>query len=767
MSREAITDRYLFDVFPEAQTASGLTDRLRASLEHVLATGEPHTPGIQRYDLPGDANADTALERYWSITNTPVLNAQGNVWYIIHETVNVTASVLAERQLRESQQREQHIQSRTDALQLAQAEALYQKERLYSLLMQAPVGIGIFQGEGHIVELVNPMLGDLLGRDPEQLLHKSIFDVLPEVKQQGFGEILDAVLQEGKPFEQKELPVTLIRQGELEQRHFHIRYQALRDTRQQITGVMQIVYDVTEQVRARQMAEQSEAMLQLALEAGNMATFNFDVVQQQVARSANHDRLLGYEQNQLNWNIASLLLHTVEEDHAIVKEKFSQAMQTGLLDMEVRIRRVDGELRWMRNQGQVFYEQAQPVRIAGVMLDVTRQKAAEAALREQEQQLRLLTDALPVLISYIGTDERYYFANKAYEQWFHLNPENMLALYLKDVVGEETYRNIKPYFNQAMAGERMEFEVQMDNRHGHSRHVLTNYIPHVVQGKVEGVYVLITDMTEQKNARQHLQALTEELAQINNELAAANAEITASNRELAEINKQLSHTNVDLDNFIYTASHDLKAPIFNIEGLLQALQSELPAESLQQEVVQHIMRMMQDSIERFKRTIANLTEVTKLQKDNSKEVSLVQLPAVVGEVKLDLQQMIRESGAQVVVQMQECPAISFSEKNLRSIVYNLLSNAIKYRAPGRAPLVQLRCHQEPGYIVLTVQDNGLGMNAGQQQQLFTMFKRFHDHVEGSGIGLYMVKRIIENAGGKIEVASRVGEGTAFYVYFRH
>jgi signal transduction histidine kinase len=99
-------------------------------------------------------------------------------------------------------------------------------------------------------------------------------------------------------------------------------------------------------------------------------------------------------------------------------------------------------------------------------------------------------------------------------------------------------------------------------------------------------------------------------------------------------------------------------------------------------------------------------------------------------------------------------------------VYNLLSNAIKYGSPKRVPLVRLGCRTTADYQVLTVEDNGLGMEARELSQLFTMFKRFHNHVEGSGIGLYMVKKMVENAGGHFEVESRLDQGSAFRIFFR-
>jgi signal transduction histidine kinase len=171
---------------------------------------------------------------------------------------------------------------------------------------------------------------------------------------------------------------------------------------------------------------------------------------------------------------------------------------------------------------------------------------------------------------------------------------------------------------------------------------------------------------------------------------------------------------------------------------------------------------MQGSVERFKRTIASLTEVVKLQKENSGEAASVDLAQVVEEVLLDLAPLAKQ---QVEVDLSNCPTIRILEKNLRSVVYNLLSNAFKYHSPERTLRVGIRCESTAEYQVLSVSDNGLGMEEGRVSQLFTMFKRFHDHVEGSGIGLYMVKKMVENAGGKIEVESQLGVGSTFRVYF--
>lgn len=267
----------------------------------------------------------------------------------------------------------------------------------------------------------------------------------------------------------------------------------------------------------------------------------------------------------------------------------------------------------------------------------------------------------------------------------------------------------------------------------------------------------VLDNTERQKARQQLEHLTQQLA-------ATNAELHLTNAELITTNDQLTRTNVDLDNFIYTASHDLKAPISNIEGLLHALREQLPPTAQQTEPVGPILHMMQSAVDRFKQTINHLTDISKLQQEHTQPTEQVNLAAIVENVRLDLLPFMEETGAHLEVALAGCPAIAFSAKNLRSVVYNLLSNALKYRHPDRVPRIRVTCQQVDGALRLRVADNGLGLDEVQQAKLFGMFRRLHTHVEGSGIGLYMVKKMVENVGGKIEVESEVGAGSTFTVY---
>lgn len=252
------------------------------------------------------------------------------------------------------------------------------------------------------------------------------------------------------------------------------------------------------------------------------------------------------------------------------------------------------------------------------------------------------------------------------------------------------------------------------------------------------------EVTEQVESRRQLQDLHKELAAINEEL-------TATNEELNESNTQLTRTNVDLDTFVYTASHDLKAPITNIEGIVLVLRDTLPAAVQQDGMGGHLQGLLNQTTTRFQVTITQLTDISRLQLAHKGPAEPVGLARVVEDVRLDLASALDAAGTQLTVEVALELVVSYSPVNLRSIVYNLLSDAVMYRAIDRPSRVRVHAEQTPQTVVLTVQDNGLGMSKVQQRQLFGLFQRLHTHVEGMGVGLYITKRLIENAASTIAV----------------
>ena len=376
--------------------------------------------------------------------------------------------------------------------------------------------------------------------------------------------------------------------------------------------------------------------------------------------------------------------------------------------------------------------------------ELVRQQAARYVVEQAAAEASRVLEGIPQIAWTAGPDGRNSYLNR---RWFdYVGEATPSAQELTTRMHPADFAMAVARWQRALAtGEALELECRLQDASGEYRWMLGRALPsRNEQGEIIQWIGTYTDIHEHKLALER---------------------IDQAQRLLRENNEELTKVNVDLDNFIYTASHDLRAPITNIEGLLQALLSELPAVPDPTTQVGVILNLMQDSVERFKRTIDDLTDVSKLQREHGPATEQVGLPAVVQDVLLDLEPLIYSTKARLVIEIADCPPIPFSQKNLRSVVYNLLSNALKYHAPARPPLVQLRAQCEHDHVVLTVQDNGLGLDEAGQQKLFGMFQRLHDHVEGSGIGLYMVKRMVENAGGRIAVASQLDMGSTFTVYF--
>jgi signal transduction histidine kinase len=225
--------------------------------------------------------------------------------------------------------------------------------------------------------------------------------------------------------------------------------------------------------------------------------------------------------------------------------------------------------------------------------------------------------------------------------------------------------------------------------------------------------------------------------------------------ELKGTNKDLNETNQELDNFIYAASHDLKAPINNLEGLLSLLRSDQNASS------KEILDRMDYSIAKLRKTICALTEVIKHDKSPVEDVEVNCFETLVNEF-VNEHHHVFEKGNVAITSSFDVNAITYSTTALKSILQNLLINAIKYRSNDRQCVIQVSSYKKEQAIVLEVKDNGLGIDLVKyQKKLFKMFSRLHDHVEGTGMGLYMVKRIVEKYGGAVEIESAPNEGTTF------
>ena len=276
---------------------------------------------------------------------------------------------------------------------------------------------------------------------------------------------------------------------------------------------------------------------------------------------------------------------------------------------------------------------------------------------------------------------------------------------------------------------------------------------------------------EKNEWRQYVASYHDELRGVNqqlrdslDELRRTRGEVSEKNAQLTSANAQLTAANLDLDNFVYAASHDLKQPVNNLVGLFDELRRTATFHDPEEA---QVLRLVQASLQELSTTITDLAAVVQEERPTGHQpTETVHLAGLVAEVAQALSREVQATQAHIGTDVAALPELPYVRSNLRTILLNLLANALKYRHPDRPPRVQVRAHREAGHPVLEVQDNGLGIDLDRYgSELFHLFRRFHpEAAAGTGVGLFLVNRLVLAHGGHIEVTSVAGEGTTFRLY---
>jgi two-component system, OmpR family, sensor histidine kinase VicK len=360
---EEITDRSLFEIFPDNPGLYGSKNEknLRRVLDKVLISKKPHNVSAMRYDI-ATKDSEEFISRYWTICNTPVLDEEGEIEYIINSPTDVT-----------------------DVIKMAHEEKLAhdavesQRSQLYSLFMQAPVAIGIFKGPDYIVELVNPPLCNLYGKTEDELFGQPIFDVLTEASNSGIEQILDNVLYTGEPYVGVEVPIPLLRHGKRDIVYCNFVYEPLHEPDGSISGVIAVATDVTEQVHNRQQLEESENRLAMALEAATLGVWDLDVKNDTVTTNQHYAQIFGFSDPTFVWPSNTIYQHVISEDQEVLRQSVKQAFfETGKLNVPIRIEWPDKSMHWIHIIGTVYYNaKKEPLRMLGTVQDITERKEQE------------------------------------------------------------------------------------------------------------------------------------------------------------------------------------------------------------------------------------------------------------------------------------------------------------------------------------------------------------------------------------------------------
>jgi ligand-binding sensor domain-containing protein/signal transduction histidine kinase len=289
---------------------------------------------------------------------------------------------------------------------------------------------------------------------------------------------------------------------------------------------------------------------------------------------------------------------------------------------------------------------------------------------------------------------------------------------------------------------------------------------------VEQRHELVTQNEELIGSQEEISAQRDLVALQNLELQKARAIIEEQNEKIMQRNetlekevekrtKKIVEYNQQLEQFAFISAHNLRAPVARILGLGQVLELSKADDVEAKVVTDKIVHTTRE----LDRVVKDLNTILEIRKDNVLAVSEVSFEEELAMVKATLEKEVAENHARIAADFSACPKVQTVKPYLDSILINLVSNAIKYRDPDRLPVINISTSCEAGYVCLQVQDNGLGIDLqAYGDKLFVLYSRLHSHVEGKGMGLYLVKTQVTQLGGKIEVDSEPGKGTTFRIF---
>ena len=386
--------------------------------------------------------------------------------------------------------------------------------------------------------------------------------------------------------------------------------------------------------------------------------------------------------------------------------------------------------------------------------EINDRKRAETALRQSEEQLRLTTDALPVLIAYVDNQQRYRFNNRAYEDWHGKPISDIQGRHIRDLLGEAFYQKIQAHIETALSGQRVTYEIRSNHQDGRLRDVKVTYVPHVGENQeVKGFFTLVSDI---------------------------------SDRKAIERMK---------DEFVSVISHELRTPLTSIHGSLKLLATgRLGALS---EEGQQMLKIADENTDRLVRLVS---DVLDLQRIESGKVAMDKRICDASDLMVQATEAMQGMAQQHQITLSTTPVsipLKADPDYIVQTLTNLLSNAIKFSQSGRTVWLtadlgtetsEHRMQKVEGrmqnversqskiqnpkskiptpHITFHVKDQGQGIPASK---LESIFKRFHQvdasdsrHKGGTGLGLAICRRIVEQHGGRIWAESRLGEGSSFY-----
>ncbi len=365
------------------------------------------------------------------------------------------------------------------------------------------------------------------------------------------------------------------------------------------------------------------------------------------------------------------------------------------------------------------------------MKNVTARKNAESSAMAALEERNTILESIDAAFFYVDKNWVVTYWNQMAEKVLQTPKDKILDHNLweifSDSVGSESY---KKYHEAVETGLAAHFEDYYP--------ALTKWYEISAYPSDSGLSVYFKDVTDRKTSEARLKELNENLQKHVKELAISNAE---------------------LEQFAYVASHDLQEPLRMVTSFMSQLEKKY-GDIIDDKGKQYI-HFAVDGAKRMRQIILDLLEFSRVGRteDDLEEVDLNKL---INEILALYRKQIEEKHARIIV--DNLPVVNIYKTPVRQVLQNLISNGLKYQQPGEAPAINISCEETTFYWIISVEDNGIGIDPEYFDKIFIIFQRLHnkDEYSGTGMGLAITKKIIENLGGRVWVESTEGQGSTFY-----
>jgi PAS domain S-box-containing protein len=725
---EEITGRPIFDVHPE------LREALEPILRKVFETGQTHADTEFRVAFNRYGRSDYA---YFNVIYQPLRNDAGEVVGIVVIIAEVTELVVARYRLEER-------------------ENTFRK-----MVMDSPVAMAIMRGPELIIEMANnSMLKKFWRRTQEEVEGKPLLDVFPELEGQEFPALIRRVMESGELYKAREAEMYIDAADGRQVFYVDLENAPLiSDQADKVTGVMLSIYDVTETVLANRKAREAEERLRLAIEATRLGNYEVDLTNESMHYSRGFLEIFGLEPDS-SPNREDLVAKIHPEDLRSREEAHAKALKTGDLDYEFRVFPSERELRWVRARGTVLFDKSgRPVKLAGTILDVTEEKLMVIALRNSEQKFRLLADILPAMVWMSDAEGHLNYFNRSVYEYTGLTETDLTEKgWLGVVHPDDRAENLREWMESIRTGEPFLFEHRFRRRDGVYRWQLSRAVPQYNDmGEIEMWVGSSTDIHEHKIFTDELEKQVQERTQ-----------------ELINSNDALVKSNTELAQFAYVASHDLQEPLRKIQTFA-SLVADLEKSRLSERGLEIIQRL-RSTAERMQQLVVDLLSYSRMTKMEN-HFAATDLPYLVNSILQQMEDAIAQRHLKVSV--DPLPTVWAIPFQMEQLFTNLISNSIKFSDTSKSPELWIRyallpagsreveeLRPELSYHRIQVIDNGIGFDNQYNEKIFQVFQRLHskETFAGTGIGLAICKKIVENHQGHITANGQVGEGATFTIY---